>query len=53
MQEYRAYIMGSDGHVLERVDLQCNDEDEAIELAKQLVTAATSSYGSWIDRSGR
>ena len=37
MQEYRAYIMGPDGHVQKRVDLRCNDEDEAIELAKQLV----------------
>jgi hypothetical protein len=37
MQEYRAYIMGSDGHVQKRVDLRCNDEPEAIERAKQLV----------------
>jgi hypothetical protein len=29
--------MESDGHVQERVDLQCNSENEAIELAKQLV----------------
>jgi hypothetical protein len=25
MEEYRAYIVGPDGHVLERVDLRCND----------------------------
>ncbi len=37
MQEYRVYIMGSDGHVQERVDLLCNDDGEAIEQAKQLV----------------
>jgi hypothetical protein len=36
MQEYRAYIMGPDGHVQSRVDLQCNDVAEAFELAKQL-----------------
>jgi hypothetical protein len=29
--------MGSDGHVQGRVDLICNDEGQAIELAKQLV----------------
>ena len=37
MQEYRAYIMGPDGHVQKRVDLRCGDEDEAIELAEQLI----------------
>jgi hypothetical protein len=37
MQEYRAYIMGPDGHVQKRVDLRCNDENEAIELTKKLV----------------
>ena len=37
MQEYRAYIMGPDGHVQNRVDLRCNDEDEAVGLARQLV----------------
>jgi hypothetical protein len=37
MQDYRAYIMGPDGHVQNRVDLQCADDVEAIKLAKQLV----------------
>jgi hypothetical protein len=37
MQGYRAFIMGPDGHIQDRVDLRCNDELEAIELAKQLV----------------
>ena len=37
MQDYRAYIMGPDGHVQNRVDLQCADDAEAIKLAKQLV----------------
>ena len=37
MQEYRAFIMGPDGHVQGRVDLRCNDESEAIGLARQLV----------------
>jgi hypothetical protein len=37
MQEYRAFIMGPDGHVQHRVDLRCNDESEAIGLARQLV----------------
>jgi len=37
MQDYRAYIIGPDGHVQSRVDLQCTDDVEAIKLAKQLV----------------
>jgi hypothetical protein len=37
MPDYRAYIMGLDGHVQKRVDLQCNNDDEAIRLARELV----------------
>jgi hypothetical protein len=37
MQEYRAYILGPDGHVQSRFHLHCNDEAEAIKLAKQFV----------------
>ena len=36
MQEYRAYFVGPDGHVQNRVDLHCADDAEAIRLAKQL-----------------
>lgn len=34
---YRAFILGPDGHVQNRVDLTCDDDAEAIRLAKQLV----------------
>ena len=37
MQDYRAYILGPDGHVQNGVDVLCDDEAEAIRLAKQLV----------------
>jgi hypothetical protein len=36
-RDYRAFILGHDGHVQSRVDLLCDDEAEAIRLAKQLV----------------
>jgi hypothetical protein len=36
MQDYRAYFVGPDGHVQNRVDLRCADDVEAIRLAKQL-----------------
>lgn len=37
MEGYRVYILGADGHVENRVDLMCENEAEAIRLAKQLV----------------
>ena len=37
MPEYRAYIMGPDGHIQSRVDIVCRDEKAAKEQAKQLV----------------
>jgi hypothetical protein len=35
--EYRAYIIGPDGHIQGRFDLICTDDDAARERAKQLV----------------
>jgi hypothetical protein len=37
MPEYRAYIVGHDGHFSEAVPLVCVDDDEAMKKAKQLV----------------
>jgi hypothetical protein len=34
MEEYRAYAMGSNGHVINRIDIRCSDEEEARRLAK-------------------
>ena len=45
MHEYRAYIIGLDGHVQERVDLRCNNEDEAIKVAKQFVDGRDVELG--------
>jgi len=35
--EYRAYIIGPDGHIERRIDLVCADDDAAKERAKALV----------------
>ena len=35
--EYRAYIIGPDGHILRRVDLLCADDDAAKERARAMV----------------
>jgi hypothetical protein len=37
MPEYRAYMVGHDGHFVDAAHLICADDAEAIEKAKQLV----------------
>jgi hypothetical protein len=37
MPEYRVYIIGLDGHFYNSVPLECADDAEATEQAKQLV----------------
>jgi hypothetical protein len=37
MHGYRAYVIGPDGHITDRIDLICESEADAIERAKQLV----------------
>jgi hypothetical protein len=37
MSEYRVYIIGSDGHFIRAIQLDCADDKAAIESAKQLV----------------
>jgi len=36
MLEYKAYIIGPDGHIAHRIDLLCDSEEEARHRAKQL-----------------
>jgi hypothetical protein len=35
--EYRAYVVGSDGHFVKFVGLSCSDDAEAIEQAWRLI----------------
>ena len=37
MPDYRAYIIGRDGHFTKAIDLDCADDSAAIESAKQLI----------------
>ena len=37
VNEYRAYLIGPDGHIQRRVDMLCADDNAAKERAKQLV----------------
>ena len=37
MEEYRAYVIGQDGHIINRIDIPCSDEGEARRLAKNAV----------------
>ena len=36
-EDCRAYVIGPDGHVRDRVDFWCRDDDAAKERAKQLI----------------
>ena len=37
MPEYRAFIVAPDGHFINAFELECADDNEATERAKQLV----------------
>jgi hypothetical protein len=37
MEDYRAYVIGSDGHIMNRVDFSCQDDEAAKERAQRLV----------------
>lgn len=39
MEEYRAFVIGTDGHIINRIDLRCADETEARRLARVAVDA--------------
>jgi hypothetical protein len=40
MHGYRAYIIGQDGRIKDRIEFHCEHESEAKERAKQLVDGA-------------
>ena len=48
MEEYRAYVIGPDGHIINRVDVRCFDEKEARRLAKIAVDG--HAVGLWQGR---
>jgi hypothetical protein len=35
-ESYRVYLIGSDGHIMNRVEMICADDDSAKERARQL-----------------
>jgi hypothetical protein len=37
MRDYRAFILGPDGHVIDRTDMFCANDEAAKKRAKQLV----------------
>jgi hypothetical protein len=37
MSDYRVYVIGSDGHFLKAIQLDCPNDEAAIESAKQFV----------------
>jgi hypothetical protein len=41
MLEYRAYLIGRDGHIMHRVEILCDDDEAAKERALLLVDGHT------------
>jgi hypothetical protein len=37
LQHYRVYVIGQDGRFIRSIDLSCEDDDDAIKSAKQLI----------------
>jgi hypothetical protein len=46
MAHYRAYVIGSDGQFNSAYDLDCGDDDAAIEAARQYVNGSDVRSGS-------
>jgi hypothetical protein len=45
MEEYRAYVIGPDGHIINRVDIRCSDETEARRSQRSSLMATPSNFG--------
>jgi hypothetical protein len=45
---YYAYLIGDDGHINNRVQILCNNDEEAIRCARRLVE--TSSVELWQEK---
>ena len=45
MEEYRAYVIGPDGHIINRVDIRCSDAKEARGSQKSPLMATPLSFG--------
>jgi hypothetical protein len=47
MPEYRAYLIGKDGHIRHRIDLICADDGAAKERADMLMDDCDSGIERW------
>jgi hypothetical protein len=45
MLEYRAYLIGRDGHIVHRVDILCVDDEAAKSALNSSSRATPQSYG--------
>jgi hypothetical protein len=41
MQEYRAYLLGIDGHIRERIELESETDEEAVARARRQFNGGT------------
>jgi hypothetical protein len=47
MPGYYAYIVDSDGHIKNRVDIKCDDDEEARRLAEQVADVEGRAVELW------
>jgi hypothetical protein len=47
MPEYRAYIIGSDGHFCDAITLNCDDDEAATQRADNLASAEAVDIELW------
>jgi hypothetical protein len=47
MTEYRAYIVGSDGHFRDAIAMNCDSDETASQRANKLAQAETSEIELW------
>jgi hypothetical protein len=45
MEEYRAYVIGPHGHIINRVDIRRSDEKEARRLVRSPLMITPLSFG--------
>jgi hypothetical protein len=48
MNDYHVYVIDGHDHIIEHIELDCADDNAAIEYASITSTVTISNCGSWI-----
>ena len=47
MHSYRAYLLDADGHIIDRIDLTCGDDESAKARARELMNGHPVELWGW------